>query len=229
MLTYRNRRSEFCQFEESRISPQSLLVIEDTKAKAKRKRVKRELSVVPSPPDTTRLSRLPSLDKRSEYADIDRSIGRCTRVALQRKFPRAWRETISLAFITRKLKPHLNLDARVAYVARRYLIERSGANIRQGRIVRIAKSNQELTLLAKLIVTKNESKAKQLRFETTIDGTRGAVWTEIRSILGDTLFLCLTTDDTVTEAVYRASKLDNIHVATLWRRLATVRARIIRP
>lgn len=206
--------------------PQAHILQRVTRTKSDRKRVR---STIPARPDTYGMARLPSLPKRSEYADIDDAIGRDMRKLLQLRFPRNWRDTVSLAFIARKLKPHLTLQAQVNYVARRFIIERNGARLRNGRIVRIARTNAELVLLGKLIISRNEARAKQLRIETTIDGTREAAWAEIRAILGDALFSALESCDSVTEAVALASKNDGRGPATHWRNIAKVRARIIRP
>lgn len=185
------------------------------------KRVKPTMPLAPDAYGCAKLPDLEPINPNAEYAD---AIGVDFLSALQLKFPRNWRETISLAFLVCKLRPHLSIQARVDYVTRRYLIERTGAHIRHGRIVRIAKTNQEIELLAKLVQTKNEAKAKQLRFETAVDGTRDAVWQEIRAILGDELFTALQTLP-LTEAIASCST----PARTLYRKLANVRARIIRP
>lgn len=212
--------------------PQADILQRVTTKAPDRKRVK---STMPLSPSAYGLARLPEVESTitvltigNERHNVDDSyiqaIGFCSVVALIRKFPRAWRETMSIAFIARKLKPNLKLNSFVSYVSKRYLVERSGASIRHGRIVRIAKTNEELTILAKLVVTKNEAKAKQLRFETTIDGTRGAVWQEIRAILGDSFFDVLK-DNPIETAI----TLSGMSRATCHRKLAAVRARIIKP
>lgn len=163
----------------------------------------------------------------NQYVDTRyvKAVGRCTVVALVKCFPRSWQDVMSTAYMARVLKPEQSISTRIKYIQRKHLQLSTGGRFnKNGRIVVLAKTNSEVDLLAKIVQTKSEEKAKQLRFETILDGTRNSAWRVIREMLGESFFEALK-----VHGIEPAIVASGLSRATAHRRLANVRARLIRP